>query len=79
MTLTHEDMTRFIITLNQAIDLVFKTTSEAVGGEIFVIKMAAHTVKELAEIMFFEGVFTAVANFIHLPNKIDVNEEHNET
>ena len=35
--------------------------------------------KELAEIMFFEGVFTAVANFIHLPNKIDVNEEHNET
>ena len=54
LTLTHEDMTRFIITLNQAIDLVFIATNDAIGGEIFVLKMPAHTVKELAETMIEE-------------------------
>ncbi len=54
LTLTHIDMTRFIITLPQAIELVFTATKEAVGGEIFVLKMPAHTVKELAEIMVNE-------------------------
>ena len=35
--------------------------------------------KELAEIMFFEGVFTAVTNFIHLPKKIDFKGDYDET
>ncbi len=51
LTLTHSDMTRFIITLSEAIELVFTTTKDAVGGEIFVLKMPAHTVKDLAEVM----------------------------
>lgn len=54
LPLTHEDMTRFIITLNQAIELVFTTTKYALGGEIFVLKMPTHTVKDLAEIMIAE-------------------------
>ena len=54
LTLTHADMTRFIITLNQAIDLVFTTTKEAIGGEIFVLKMKSHTVKDLADVMIEE-------------------------
>ncbi|MEK6808410.1 MAG: polysaccharide biosynthesis protein, partial [Nanoarchaeota archaeon] len=51
LTLTHKDMTRFIITLNEAIDLVFKATKSAVGGEIFVLKMPSHTINDLAEVM----------------------------
>ena len=47
-------MTRFIITLPQAIELVLTATREAVGGEIFVLKMPAHTLMDLAEIMVDE-------------------------
>jgi len=54
LTLTHIDMTRFIITLPQAIELVLTATREAVGGEIFVLKMPAHTLMDLAEIMVDE-------------------------
>lgn len=51
ITITHEDMTRFIITLDQAIDLVFEATEKSVGGEIFVMKMKKHKVTDLAKIM----------------------------
>ena len=51
LTLTGKEMTRFILTLNSAIDLVFKSVEYAVGGEIFVLKIPAHTVTELAEVM----------------------------
>lgn len=51
LTLTDVEMTRFILTLDNAIDLVFKSVEYALGGEIFVLKIPAHTVKELAEVM----------------------------
>jgi UDP-N-acetylglucosamine 4,6-dehydratase len=44
-------MTRFILTLDNAIDLVFKSVQFALGGEIFVLKIPAHTVKDMAEVM----------------------------
>ncbi len=51
LTLTANAMTRFILTLDNAIDLVFKSVEYALGGEIFVLKIPAHTVRELAEVM----------------------------
>lgn len=51
LTLTDNAMTRFILTLDNAIDLVFKSVEYALGGEIFVLKIPAHTVTELAEVM----------------------------
>lgn len=51
LTLTDYAMTRFILTLDNAIDLVFKSVEYALGGEIFVLKIPAHTVLELAEVM----------------------------
>ncbi len=54
VTLTHKDMTRFALTLNEAIDLVFLAYRESAGGEIFVLKNPAHTVIDLAEVMLKE-------------------------
>lgn len=51
LTLTDKRMTRFILTLNEAIDLVFYSVEHAVGGEIFVLKVPAHTVFDLAKVM----------------------------
>ncbi len=55
LTLTDKRMTRFILTLNEAIDLVFSSVKYSVGGEIFVLKNPAHTVLDLAEVMLEES------------------------
>lgn len=55
LTLTDKRMTRFILTLNDAIDLVFKSVKYSLGGEIFVLKILAHTVYDLAEVMIKES------------------------
>lgn len=54
LTLTDEKMTRFILTLENAIKLVITATEIMVGGEIFVPEIPSHTIKDLAEI-FVEG------------------------
>ena len=51
LTLTDERMTRFILTLNEAVELVFKATEWMVGGEIFTLELPAHTIRDLAEVM----------------------------
>lgn len=51
LTITHPGMTRFVLTLGQAIDLVFWAALKAKGGEIFVKKLPALLVKHLAEVM----------------------------
>ncbi len=49
ITLTDPDMTRFIMQIPQAIELILNATREAKGGEIFTLKMPAVRVKDLAE------------------------------
>jgi UDP-N-acetylglucosamine 4,6-dehydratase/5-epimerase len=44
-------MTRFILTLDEAIELVFKATTDAQGGETFVRKSPALRIIDLAEVM----------------------------
>lgn len=51
LTITDERMTRFWITLDQAVDVVLFAISEAEGGEVFVPKIPSMRVTDLAEAM----------------------------
>lgn len=49
LPITDERMTRFLITLDQGIDLVFKALNHSVGGEIFVPKIPSMKVTDVAK------------------------------
>ncbi len=51
LTLTVPTMTRFLLTLDQSVDLVLHAMTQARGGEVFVRKAPACTVRALAETM----------------------------
>ncbi|HWJ96702.1 MAG TPA: UDP-N-acetylglucosamine 4,6-dehydratase (inverting) [Acidimicrobiales bacterium] len=51
LTITDERMTRFWITLPEAVDLVMTALERSVGGEIFIPKIPSMRVTELAEAM----------------------------
>jgi UDP-N-acetylglucosamine 4,6-dehydratase (inverting) len=51
LTITDERMTRFWITLDQAVDLVLFAFEHAVGGEVFIPKIPSMRVTDLAEAM----------------------------
>lgn len=54
VTLTDRRMTRFIMTLRQAVQLVMDSTFLARGGEVFVTKMPVVRIADLAEVMIRE-------------------------
>ncbi len=54
VTLTDERMTRFIMTLEEAVRLVMDSTFLARGGEVFVTKMPVVRIADLAEVMIEE-------------------------
>lgn len=47
--ITHPDMTRFMISLDQGVELVYTALQETVGGEIFVKKIPSMRVVDIAE------------------------------
>ena len=47
--ITHEKMTRFVITIDKAIDLVFKSFKFIVGGEIIIPKIPSIKIVDLAK------------------------------
>jgi len=49
VTLTHPDMTRFFLSIPQAVSLVFRAMRRMVGGEIFILKMPVLRMGDLAE------------------------------
>jgi UDP-N-acetylglucosamine 4,6-dehydratase len=49
--ITDLNMTRFFLTVHDAISLVFKATFESVGGEIFVMKMPTCKIIDLAKVL----------------------------
>ncbi len=55
LTMTDERMTRFMITLNEAIDLVLYATEATEGGEIFVRKAPATRVLDIARVLCEEA------------------------
>lgn len=49
--ITHPEMTRFIITLNEGIDFVIKSFERMHGGEIFIPKIKSLKILDLAKVM----------------------------
>ncbi len=70
VTLTHSDMTRFVMSVDQAVRLVIDSAALARGGGVFITKMPVIRIKDLAEIMIQE-----LASFYgHRPEDIEIVE-----
>ncbi|WP_188208226.1 SDR family NAD(P)-dependent oxidoreductase [Alkalibacillus aidingensis] len=54
ITVTDLNMTRFMMTLNQATELMMEALQKAEGGEVFVLKMPVILLKDLAEVVIDE-------------------------
>lgn len=54
IAITDPDMTRFVIGIPKVVDLVLKVVEIAQGGEIFIFKMSALRISDLAEVMIEE-------------------------
>ncbi|MBU1323266.1 polysaccharide biosynthesis protein, partial [Patescibacteria group bacterium] len=49
--ITDKNMIRYFMTIEQAVDLIFKAAIMAQGGEIFILKMPALKITDLAEVL----------------------------
>lgn len=54
ITITDKRMIRYFMTTAQAVDLIFEATKIAQGGEVFILKMSALKIKDLAEVLLKE-------------------------
>ncbi|GBE18161.1 UDP-N-acetylglucosamine 4,6-dehydratase [archaeon BMS3Abin16] len=54
LTVTHTEMTRFFISLEEALGLLFQATVLAQGGETFIMKMPVMRVIDLAHVLYDE-------------------------
>jgi len=54
ITITDPDMTRFAMSIPRAVELVLKAAEMAQGGEIFIFKMPAVRIGDLAQVMIEE-------------------------
>lgn len=52
ITITDPKMTRFSITMDQALDLIFDTTSNGKESEIYVPKLKAYSIMDVKEVLF---------------------------
>jgi FlaA1/EpsC-like NDP-sugar epimerase len=68
VTLTDPDMTRFIMSIKEAVRLVIESAVLAKGGEVFITKMPVIRIKDLAEVMIDE----LAPRYGHSPGAISV-------
>jgi len=54
VTLTHREMTRFIMSINDSVKLVIDSAEHAQGGEVFITKMPVIRIADLAQAMIEE-------------------------
>jgi FlaA1/EpsC-like NDP-sugar epimerase len=69
VTLTDPEMTRFIMSIQEAVRLVIDSASLARGGEVLITKMPIIKVKDLAEVMIEELAPT----YGYKPSDIEIN------
>ena len=55
ITLTHKDMTRFNISLDEAVRLVIQSLQNCLGGEIVIPKLSSFYLRDLAEVICPKG------------------------
>ena len=70
LTVTDNGMTRFVLDLSQSVNLLFKATKMAQGGEIFIFKMPTIRIIDLAEVMVEEHLNNFKSN--KNPKKIKI-------
>jgi len=68
VTITDPDMTRFVMSIPRAVELVLKATEMAQGSEIFILKMRALRIGDLAEVMIAD----LAPRYGHDPKAIEV-------
>ena len=66
VTITDKEMTRFVMPMRDAINLLFKATELAQGGEVFIFKMDALKITDFAEVMIEE----LASNYGYSPDEI---------
>ena len=54
VTLTDPDMTRFVMSIEEAVELVIRSCNFARGGEVFITKMPVIRIEDLAKVMIEE-------------------------
>lgn len=54
VTVTDPEMTRFMMTLNEAVELIMSAGEKSIGGEVFVLKMPVIKLYDLAEVIIEE-------------------------
>jgi len=69
VTVTDPEMTRFMMTIPRAVDLVFKATKKAQGGEIFIFKMPVVRLGDLAKVM----IENLAPRYGHKPKDIQID------
>lgn len=69
VTLTDLEMTRFIMSIKEAVRLVIDSAQIACGGEVFVTKMPVIKIRDLADVMIKE----LAPLYGHSPEKIDID------
>jgi len=70
VTLTDQSMTRFIMTVKEAAELVLKSAIISRGGEVFVIKMPVIRIPDLAEVM----IEILAPKYGYKPSEISIQE-----
>ena len=68
VTITDENMTRFIMSIRQAVQLVIDSVALARGGEVFVTKMPVIRILDLAHVMIAE----LAGKYGHAPDDIKI-------
>ena len=70
VTLTHPDMTRFVMSIEEAVRLVIDSAELAQGGEVMITKMPVIRIKDLAKVMIQE----LAPVYGYKPEQIEISE-----
>ena len=68
VTITDPTMTRFMMSMSQAVELVFKSAEVSQGGEVFIFKMPTINISDLTEVLIQE----LAPRYSHSPENIDI-------